>query len=219
MTQNFCSLFILILSDHCKIPSFLKSLVRVQLISEIVCGFCFGLWGFFLPLESMLVFPLSSQQEKKHQKKVCANLRPSGKTRMLPEWFPTGTVFRCLSCCACRVSWWAVPRWLGNTFLQQWIRLQEAFGTSSEQHLGSWAKSTSSTELRVEQQPWLRTKGLFWWLSVVWSICLQMCHAHIPSCCWDTGNVVASGRLSAAHSLLDSTWQIPSEFSLLVLIS
>jgi len=95
--------------------------------------------GFF-SLGSMLSFPLNFQKKKTSETNLC-QLKARLKTRVSRKWLPTGTAVRCMSCCVCRMSWWAATHHLSNTCLQQQACLQEAFGTSSEQHLRSRAKS------------------------------------------------------------------------------
>lgn len=53
VTQIFCSVFIFISLDHCEILAFLKSLVRLPLISD-----------FFFFLEEHVVFPSKFPAEK-----------------------------------------------------------------------------------------------------------------------------------------------------------
>lgn len=54
VTQTFCSVFIFIPSDHCKILAVLKSVARLPLISE----------DFFFFLEEHVVFPSKLPAEK-----------------------------------------------------------------------------------------------------------------------------------------------------------
>lgn len=83
-----------------------------------------------------VVFPSKFPSETS----LCQN-KAQLKTRILCKWLPAGTILRCLFCCVCRMNQWGATHHVVNTFLQQWASLQEAFGTSSEQLLGSRRKS------------------------------------------------------------------------------
>lgn len=87
-----------------------------------------------------VVFPSKCPAEKLSETSLC-QLEAQLKTRIYSKLLPTETALRCLYCCVCRMSCWAATYYLDNTFLQQYASLQEAFGTSSEQYLGTRAKS------------------------------------------------------------------------------
>lgn len=147
MTQNFCSVLIFIPSYYCKIQAFLKTSTDIR--SLVFSGF--RLFGVFLlvvlcclfvcfSFEECVVFPSKCPAEKLSETSLC-QLEAQLKTRIYTKLLPTETALRCLYCCVCRMSCWAATYYLDNTFLQHYASLQEAFGTSSEQYLGTRAKS------------------------------------------------------------------------------
>lgn len=60
MTQNFCLVFIFILSDHCKILAILKTSTDIRSFVWSLVGF-----GVFFPLGKHVVFPSKFPAEKK----------------------------------------------------------------------------------------------------------------------------------------------------------
>lgn len=137
----------------------------------------------FFSLQSMLSFPLNFQQ-KKHQKQVCVNLRPSWKPGYLVSGFLQGQSSGV--CPAVSIGWASGYQHI------VWVTCSSSSGLACRKPLAQvrnnvWGpepkaitevledpsdSSTFSTELRVGWQPWLITKGLFWWLGVWQSACL-----------------------------------------------